>query len=121
LGAAIDYVKSIGIEAIDQYEKELLEHANKGLASIPNIRFFGTANEKASVISFLIGDIHPFDIGTMLDKMGIAIRTGHHCAQPLMQYFNIPGTLRASFAIYNTKEEIDKLVESTQRVAQLFG
>jgi cysteine desulfurase/selenocysteine lyase len=121
LGAAIDYVKSIGIEVIDQYEKKLLEHANKGLSSIPNIRFFGTAKEKASVISFLIGDIHPFDIGTMLDKMGIAIRTGHHCAQPLMQYFNIPGTLRASFAIYNTKEEIDKLVESTQRVAQLFG
>ncbi|MBS2210429.1 cysteine desulfurase [Carboxylicivirga mesophila] len=121
LGAAIDYVNNIGIDAIAQYEHELLNYATQRLSTIPNIRFFGTAAEKASVISFLIGEIHPFDIGTMLDKMGIAIRTGHHCAQPLMQYYNIPGTLRASFAIYNTKEEIDKLTEATERVAQLFG
>ena len=121
LGAAIDYVNTIGIEAIAKYEQELLDYASEGLANIQDIRFFGTAKEKSSVISFLIGDIHPFDIGTMLDKMGIAIRTGHHCAQPVMQYFNIPGTMRASFAFYNKKEEIDKLVESTERVAQLFG
>ncbi|WP_244828071.1 aminotransferase class V-fold PLP-dependent enzyme [Carboxylicivirga sediminis] len=121
LGAAIDYVNNIGIDVIAQYEHELLSYATQQLSSIPNIRFFGTAAEKASVISFLIGEIHPFDIGTMLDRMGIAVRTGHHCAQPLMQYYNIPGTLRASFAIYNTKEEIDKLTEATERIAQLFG
>lgn len=121
LGAAIAYVEQIGIGKIAQYEHMLLEYATEKLSAIPNIRFFGTAKEKASVISFLIGDIHPFDLGTMLDKMGIAVRTGHHCAQPLMQYFNIPGTIRASFAIYNTKEEIDKLIEGITRVVQLFG
>ncbi len=121
LAAAIDYVNSIGLKNIAQYEHELLSYATEKLSAIPNIRFFGTAKEKASVISFLIGDIHPFDIGTMLDKMGIAVRTGHHCAQPLMQYYNIPGTIRASFAIYNTKAEIDQLAEGTKRVAQLFG
>lgn len=121
LGAAIDYVNSIGIDAIAQYEHELLTYATQRLSAIPNIRFFGTAAEKASVISFLIGEVHPFDIGTMLDKMGIAVRTGHHCAQPLMQFYQIPGTIRASFAVYNTKEEINKLAEATERVAQLFG
>ncbi|WP_439183965.1 aminotransferase class V-fold PLP-dependent enzyme [Carboxylicivirga taeanensis] len=121
LGAAIDYVNTIGINTIAQYEQELLSYASQRLASIPNIRFFGTAAEKASVISFLIGSVHPFDIGTMLDKMGIAVRTGHHCAQPLMQYYQIPGTIRASFALYNTKAEIDKLADATERVAQLFG
>ncbi|MCU4156341.1 cysteine desulfurase [Carboxylicivirga sp. A043] len=121
LGAAIDYVQSIGLNNIAQYEHQLLEYATAKLSKIPNIRFFGTAKEKTSVISFLIGDIHPFDLGTMLDKMGIAVRTGHHCAQPLMQFYNIPGTIRASFAIYNTKEEIDKLCEGIERIAQLFG
>ncbi|MCG8579373.1 MAG: cysteine desulfurase [Bacteroidales bacterium] len=121
LGAAIDYVQSIGLDNIAKYEHELLEYATEKLSNIPNIRFFGTAKEKTSVVSFLIGDIHPFDLGTMLDKMGIAVRTGHHCAQPLMQFFNIPGTIRASFAIYNTKEEIDKLCEGIERIAQLFG
>jgi len=121
LAAAIDYVNNIGLDKIAHYEHELLSYATKRLAEIPNIRFFGTAKEKTSVISFLIGDIHPFDIGTMLDKLGIAVRTGHHCAQPLMQYYGIPGTIRASFAIYNTMDEIDKLVDGTKRVAQLFG
>jgi len=121
LGAAIDYVQGIGIDAIADYEHELLSYATKKLSAIPNIRFYGTAKDKASVISFLIGDIHPFDLGTMLDKMGIAVRTGHHCAQPLMQYYNIAGTIRASFAIYNTKEEVDKLVDGITRIAQLFG
>lgn len=120
-GAAIDYVTNIGIDNIAQYEHELLAYATEKLSEIPNIRFFGTAKNKASVISFLVGDIHPFDMGTMLDKMGIAVRTGHHCAQPLMQYYKVPGTIRASFAIYNTKEEIDKLVEGIIRISQLFG
>ncbi len=121
LATAIDYVENIGIETIAQYEYELLEYGMEKLSAIRDIRFFGTAKEKASVISFLVGDIHPFDMGTMLDKMGIAVRTGHHCAQPLMQYYNIPGTIRASLAIYNTKAEIDKLVDGITRVAQLFG
>jgi len=121
LGAAIDYVEKIGIEAIDQYEHELLAYATEKLATIPNMRFFGTAKEKASVISFLVGDIHPFDMGTMLDKMGIAVRTGHHCAQPIMEYYDIPGTIRISFALYNTKEEVDKLIDGITRITQLFG
>lgn len=120
LGAAIDYIQSIGLNDIAKYENELLEYGMQKLSSIPDIRFFGTAKEKTSVISFLIGDIHPFDMGTLLDKMGLAVRTGHHCAQPLMQYYNIPGTIRASFALYNTKKEIDKLAEGIRRVTQLF-
>nr|WP_319401391.1 cysteine desulfurase [uncultured Carboxylicivirga sp.] len=121
LGAAIDYVNELGLENIATYENELHNYAMEKLAAISNIRFFGTAKEKASVISFLIGNIHPFDMGTLLDKMGIAIRTGHHCAQPLMQRYNIPGTVRASFAVYNTKEEVDRLIEGVIKVSQLFG
>ncbi len=121
LAAAIDYLQTIGLDKIDQYEHELMDYAMSKLEAIPNIRFIGTAKNKTSVISFLIGDIHPFDMGTMLDKMGIAVRTGHHCAQPVMQHFDIPGTIRASFSFYNTKEEIDKLAEGIIRIAQLFG
>nr|WP_321453441.1 cysteine desulfurase [uncultured Carboxylicivirga sp.] len=121
LGAAIDYVNELGLENIAAYENELHNYAMEKLAAIPNIRFFGTAKEKASVISFLVGNIHPFDMGTLLDKMGIAIRTGHHCAQPLMQRYNIPGTVRASFAVYNTKEEVDRLIAGVIKVSQLFG
>nr|WP_321405647.1 cysteine desulfurase [uncultured Carboxylicivirga sp.] len=121
LAAAIDYVNEIGLENIAAYEHELHDYAMEKLAAIPNMRFFGTAKEKASVISFMVGNIHPFDMGTLLDKMGIAVRTGHHCAQPLMQRYNIPGTVRASFAVYNTKEEIDRLIEGVIKVSQLFG
>ena len=121
LAAAIDYIEHIGVDKMAKYEHELLTYATAQLSTIPNIRFFGTAKEKAGVISFLIGNIHPFDMGTMLDKMGIAVRTGHHCAQPLMQHYNIQGTIRASFAIYNTKEEVDKLVEGITRAARLFA
>ncbi|MCU4162672.1 cysteine desulfurase [Marinilabiliaceae bacterium A049] len=121
LAAAIDYVNEIGLENIAAYEHELHDYALEKLAAIPNMRFFGTAKEKASVISFMVGNIHPFDMGTLLDKMGIAVRTGHHCAQPLMQRYNIPGTVRASFAVYNTKEEIDRLIEGVIKVSQLFG
>ncbi|MBS2097821.1 aminotransferase class V-fold PLP-dependent enzyme [Carboxylicivirga linearis] len=121
LAAAIDYVNNLGLKNIAAYEHELHDYAMKKLSDIPNIQFYGTAKEKASVISFNVGNIHPFDMGTLLDKMGLAVRTGHHCAQPLMQRYNIPGTVRASFAVYNTKEEIDRLVEGVIKVSQLFG
>ncbi len=121
LGEAIDFVSEIGVENIAEYEHELLVYATVKLNAIPGMRIFGTSNQKSSVISFLVNEIHPFDMGTMLDKMGLAVRTGHHCAQPIMDYFGIPGTLRASFAVYNTKEEIDRLVEGISKVAMLFG
>ncbi len=121
LGEAIDFVSEIGIENIAEYEHELLIYATEELNKIEGMRIFGTSSQKSSVISFLVKEIHPFDMGTMLDKMGLAVRTGHHCAQPIMDYFGIPGTLRASFAIYNTKEEIDRLVEGISKVAMLFG
>ncbi|MCU4174638.1 SufS family cysteine desulfurase [Carboxylicivirga sp. N1Y90] len=121
LGAAIDYVQNIGLDVIAAYEHELLEYATEQLKQVPNIKFYGTAKEKASVISFMVNNIHPFDMGTLLDKMGLAVRTGHHCAQPLMEHYQIPGTVRASFAIYNTKEEIDRLVEGIKRVSLLFA
>ncbi len=121
MGAAIDYVNAIGLENIAAYEQELLEYGMEQLSQIPGIQFYGTAKEKASVISFIVGNIHPFDMGTMLDKLGLAVRTGHHCAQPLMQRYNIPGTVRASFAVYNTKEEIDRLVAGVKRVSLLFA
>jgi cysteine desulfurase/selenocysteine lyase len=120
LRAAVRYLKNLGMDEIRTYEDELLKHAALGLSAIPGLRFFGTAPEKTSLISFLIGEIHPFDAGTIIDKMGIAVRTGHHCAQPLIDYFGIPGTVRASFAFYNTKEEIDRLTEAVSRVKKMF-
>jgi cysteine desulfurase/selenocysteine lyase len=121
MGAAMDYVQSVGFESIAAYEHELLAYGTEKLSQIEGIRFFGTSPKKASVISFLIGDIHPYDAGTILDRLGIAIRTGHHCTQPVMKYFQIPGTMRASFAFYNTKEEIDRLVEGIHEVKNMFG
>lgn len=121
LGAAIDYINNIGLDNIAAYEHELHEYAMDKLAAIPGMHFYGTAKEKASVISFIVSNIHPFDMGTLLDKMGLAVRTGHHCAQPLMQRYNIPGTVRVSLAVYNTKEEIDRLAEGVIKVSQLFG
>jgi cysteine desulfurase / selenocysteine lyase len=112
LGSAIDYINSIGIENIAAAEHVLLEYGNEKLSQINNIRFVGTAKNKASVISFLLGNAHPYDVGVLLDKMGIAIRTGHHCCMPLMERFEIEGTCRASFSFYNTKEEIDRLAEA---------
>lgn len=112
LGTAIDYMNQIGFENIAAYEQELLDYATEKLLQIEGLRIYGTSEHKASVISFNIEGIHPYDIGTIIDKLGIAVRTGHHCAQPIMQYFNIPGTIRASFAFYNTKEEIDIFVEA---------
>ena len=121
LGVALEYVQSIGYEAIAEHEKELLEYATAGLSKIEGLRIYGTADEKASVISFNIDGVHPYDIGTILDKMGIAVRTGHHCTQPLMQHWEIPGTVRASFAVYNNKEDIDRLIEGVKKAAMMLS
>ena len=121
LGAAIDYVNDIGLERAAAYEHELLQYGTEQLQAIEGLRLIGTARQKASVLSFLLDGIHPHDIGTVLDTQGIAIRTGHHCAQPLMQRFQIPATARASLAFYNTKAEIDALVEGIHRTFEVFS
>ena len=121
LGAAIDYINAIGIDKIQQYESQLMQYATEKLSAIEGMKIYGTAKHKSGVISFLVDNIHPFDMGTMLDKMGIAVRTGHHCTQPLMKFFDIPGTVRASFALYNTREDVDALVSGIQKIKQLFG
>ena len=120
LGAAVDYINSIGIENITTYEKELLEYATEKLSAIEGLKIIGTAEEKASVISFIIDGVHHYDIGVILDQLGIAVRTGHHCTQPLMERFNIQGTIRASFALYNTKEEVDVLVKGIEKSIQML-
>ena len=120
-GAAIDYMNSIGFETIATYENELLHYATKKLLEIEGLKIYGTSSLKTSVISFNIEGIHPYDIGTILDKMGIAVRTGHHCAQPIMDYFKIPGTVRASFSFYNTKEEINLLVEGIKKAKMMLS
>ena len=121
LGAAIDYISSIDFEAAAAYEHELLEYATQRLSHIEGVKIIGTAANKASVLSFTIEDIHPHDIGTILDQSGIAIRAGHHCAQPVMQFFDVPATARASFAFYNTREEVDKLADAVQKVIEVFA
>jgi cysteine desulfurase/selenocysteine lyase len=121
LGAAIDYLEKIGMANIVSYEQDLLEYATQQITAVPGLRMIGTAREKAGVISFLVGDIHPHDIGTILDQQGIAIRAGHHCAQPVMQRFGIPATARASFGFYNTREEVDLLVEGIEKVREVFA
>ena len=120
-GAAVDYMNTIGFEAIATYEHELLEYATKQLLDIEGLKIYGTAQHKTSVISFNLEGIHPYDVGTILDKMGVAVRTGHHCAQPIMDYFKIPGTVRASFAFYNTKHEIDILVEGVKKAKMMLS
>ena len=121
LGAAIDYVNQIGLDKIAAYEHELLNYARQKIAVIPGVRILGNAQEQASLLSFLLDDIHPHDIGTILDQEGIAIRAGHHCAQPVMDRFGVSATARASFAFYNTKEEVDALVDGLQKVREVFG
>lgn len=121
LGTAIDYMNAIGFDNIAVYEQELLEYGTKRLQEIEGLTIFGTSESKASVISFNIEGIHPYDIGTIIDKLGIAVRTGHHCAQPIMNFFNIPGTIRASFAFYNTKEEIDIFVEAVKKAQMMLS
>lgn len=120
LNAALNYVKEIGVEKIATYEAELLNYATEELLKIEGIRIIGTADNKASVLSFLIGEIHPYDAGMIIDKLGVAVRTGHHCAQPILDQFEIPGTIRASFAMYNTHAEIDQLVAAVKQVKRMF-
>lgn len=119
-GAALDYMNGIGFEAIATYEHELLEYATAELLKIDGLKIYGTAVHKTSVISFNIDGVHPYDIGSILDKLGIAVRTGHHCAQPIMDFFNIPGTVRASISFYNTKEEVDVLIEGVKKARQML-
>lgn len=120
LAKAIDYITALGLDNISRHEQELTQYAMQQLSTVDNIRIFGTAPRKDAVVSFLVGDIHHLDMGTLLDRLGIAVRTGHHCAQPLMLRLGIQGTVRASFALYNTKEEIDALVEGVKRVSKMF-
>ena len=121
LGTAIDYMNEVGFDNIQQQEEELLEYGTKRLLEIEGLRIYGTSQNKASVISFNIEGIHPYDIGSIIDKLGIAVRTGHHCAQPIMSFFEIPGTIRASFSFYNTKEEIDALVEGVKKAQMMLS
>jgi cysteine desulfurase / selenocysteine lyase len=121
LGAAIEYLNRIGLEQIEQHEADLLTYATSAVGAIPGVQLIGTAREKAGVLSFVMEEIHPHDIGTILDREGIAVRTGHHCAQPVMQRFNIPATARASFGLYNTREEVDALVAGLHKVREVMG
>lgn len=120
LGTAIKYIQSIGLDTIRDYENELLEYATEKLLTIEGLKIYGTSDKKTSVISFLIEGTHPYDVGAIIDKLGIAVRTGHHCCQPLMDRFGIPGTLRASFAFYNTREDVDRLMSALQRAVKML-
>ena len=121
LKTAIDWVTQIGLDNIISYEKELIDYATNELSKIQDIRFIGQAKEKAGVISFLVGNVHPYDVGVILDKLGIAVRTGHHCAQPVMDQFSIPGTIRASFAVYNSTEDVNRLVEGVKKAQKMLS
>ena len=119
-GAALDYMNGLGFESIATHENELLVYATTALKEIEGIQIYGEAAEKTAVVSFNVKGIHPYDVGSILDKFGIAVRTGHHCAQPIMDYYQIPGTIRASFSFYNTKEEIDRMIEALHRAIQML-
>jgi len=121
LGAAIDYLNTIGMRRIENYENDLLRYATEQLSAIENVRLIGTAAHKAGVLSFLISDIHPHDLGTVLDHQGVAIRTGHHCAMPVMDFFGVPGTARASIAFYNSRQDIDQLVAGLAVATGMFA
>ena len=121
LGAAIDYLSSVGLDEIAAYEQELLAYGSDALLQVEGVRLIGTARRKASILSFVMADVHPHDIGTIVDREGVAIRTGHHCAQPVMDRFKLPATARASIAMYNTREDLDALVGALTRVRQMFG
>jgi cysteine desulfurase/selenocysteine lyase len=121
LAAAIDYVESVGLGVIAAWESELLARATERIGALPGVRLIGTAEEKAAVLSFVVEGIHPHDVGTVLDDDGVAVRAGHHCAQPVMQRFGIPATVRASFAFYNTPDEIEALVRGVERARKVFG
>tara|TARA_B110000858_G_scaffold184305_1_gene225394 strand:- start:1404 stop:2618 length:1215 start_codon:yes stop_codon:yes gene_type:complete len=119
-GAALDYMNGIGLKAIAAYEQELLDYGTDKLKAIEGVKIYGEAPQKTAVISFNVNEIHPYDIGSILDKLGIAVRTGHHCAQPIMDFYKIPGTVRASFSFYNTKEEIDMMIKALNRAIQML-
>ncbi len=121
LGAAVDYLLSVGMANIAQHEEQLLKYMTDKLKQVEGMRLFGTARNKASVQSFLVDDIHPHDLGTILDHQGVAIRTGHHCAMPVMDFFGVPGTARASLALYNNREDVDRLIEALQKARALFA
>lgn len=121
LGRAVEFMQAIGVEEIAAHEERLLQYATKRLQAIPGVRIFGTAPGKAAVISFLVGEAHPYDVGTLIDQLGIAVRTGHHCTQPVMDRYGIPGTVRASFAVYNTVAEVDTFLAALQRIIPLLG
>jgi len=120
-GAAIDYLTDIGMDAIGAYEEELLDYGTGALREVPRLTIIGEARHKASVLSFVLEGIHPHDVGTVLDQEGIAVRTGHHCAQPVMDRFGVPATVRASLALYNTREDIDRLVQGLHTVREVFA
>jgi cysteine desulfurase/selenocysteine lyase len=120
LGEAIKFLSSLDMNAIEKHEKELADYAQNMLDTFEGMRIIGEAKNKTSVVSFIVEGIHPFDIGTLLDKQGIAVRTGHHCTQPLMDFYNIPGTVRASFAFYNTREEIDTFITAVEKSITLL-
>ncbi len=121
LGEAIHFMQEVGVDTIAAHEDNLLRYATEGLSKIPGARIYGTAPKKTSVLSFLVGDAHPYDVGTLLDQLGVAVRTGHHCTQPIMDRYGIPGTVRASFAVYNTKEEVDVFLTALERILPLLG
>jgi cysteine desulfurase/selenocysteine lyase len=121
MGVAIDYLNEVGLDRIAAYERNLLDYATETIGAIKGVKIIGTAREKASVLSFIVDNVHPHDIGTILDQDGIAIRAGHHCAQPVMKRYGVPATARASFAFYNTREEIDALSDGVQKVIEVFG
>jgi len=121
LHAALDYIESVGFDAIGAHERDLLEYATRQIEAVDGVRLIGTAREKASVVSFVMDAAHPHDIGTIVDREGVAIRTGHHCAQPVMERFQIPATARASLAMYNTREDIDTLVLALRKVREVFA
>ena len=121
LGAALDYITAIGLEQIEAHEQDLLSYGTAASPEIPGLRMIGTARQKASVLSFVLDGVHPHDIGTIVDRDGVAIRTGHHCAQPVMDRFGVPATARASLAMYNTREDVDALAAAVRRVREVFG
>jgi cysteine desulfurase/selenocysteine lyase len=120
LGAAIDYIGALGIDAIEAHENDLLAYATARLTAIPGLRVIGTAARKAAVLSFTLEGVHPHDVGTVLDREGVAVRTGHHCAQPVMDFFRVPATSRASFGLYNTRAEVDVLFAGLEKVVEMF-
>jgi cysteine desulfurase/selenocysteine lyase len=121
LGAAVDWLEALGMAAIAAHEREILSYALAALKEVPGLRLVGTPRERSGVISFLVGDIHPHDVGTILDRHGVAVRAGHHCAQPVMQRLGIPATVRASVGVYTTREEIDVLVRALRHAAEVFA